>query len=150
MQIEEHQIISKNEKPKNNDMRNNIFGRRARQKGRGMGVCVCAKCGYSCSHGPGNPCRNQTCPVCGIPLVRDNKFSASSTADNNDKKNQNSKNKKMETPKVNSEICTGCAACVDACPMEAIILKDGKAFILEDKCANCRICESECPVEAIS
>jgi len=56
----------------------------------------------------------------------------------------------MNTPEVNPDICTGCGICIDNCPMEAITLIDGKAFINEDECTNCRLCESECPVGAIS
>lgn len=56
----------------------------------------------------------------------------------------------MDFPKVNQELCTGCQACIDMCPMEAIIMQDGKAFIVEDNCSNCRACESACPIEAIS
>ncbi|MFW5690576.1 MAG: 4Fe-4S binding protein [Planctomycetota bacterium] len=29
--------------------------------------------------------------------------------------------------KVNEELCTGCGACVEVCPVEAISLGDGKA-----------------------
>lgn len=126
-------------------MRKGVFGSRKRQKGKSHAFCICTKCGYSLPHTPGNPCRDNTCPVCHIPLIRGNNLSN----DINSVKN-NSKTKTMDLPKVNPDICTGCGTCIDVCPMEAIILKDGKAYILEDKCANCRVCESECPVEAIS
>lgn len=126
-------------------MMNKLFGRKERQKGKIQGYCICKKCGYSTRHTPGNPCRNITCPVCHIPLTRDNNYSQV-----NKSFNSNLKTKTMNIPKVNIDICTGCGACIDVCPMEAIVIKDGKAFILEDKCANCRICERECPVEAIS
>ncbi|HBH49557.1 MAG TPA: ferredoxin [Bacteroidales bacterium] len=56
----------------------------------------------------------------------------------------------MELPVVDQELCTGCGACVDVCPTEAIIIEDGKAIIIGDDCTNCRACESECPVEAIA
>ena len=56
----------------------------------------------------------------------------------------------MAYPKVDEELCTGCGACIDVCPTEAIVLEDGVARIIEDECTDCRSCESECPVEAIS
>lgn len=31
--------------------------------------------------------------------------------------------------KVDTELCTGCGACVEVCPVEAISLRDGKAQI---------------------
>ncbi len=55
----------------------------------------------------------------------------------------------MDYPKINRELCTGCGACIDVCPMEALILENGKARIIEDNCSNCRICVRYCPVAAI-
>ena len=52
--------------------------------------------------------------------------------------------------KVDSSTCTGCGACVDCCPSEAIEMQDDKAVIVEDKCVDCGVCVDECPVEAIS
>jgi ferredoxin len=52
---------------------------------------------------------------------------------------------------VNSEKCTGCGACVDVCPTEAIELNDdGVAAIDPDTCGECGVCVDECPSEAIS
>jgi Fe-S-cluster-containing hydrogenase component 2 len=56
----------------------------------------------------------------------------------------------MNLPKVDTEKCIGCSACIDLCASDAIVMEDNKARILEDKCCNCRVCERECPVEAIS
>ncbi len=50
--------------------------------------------------------------------------------------------------KVIEEECTGCESCVDACPIEAIEMKDGIA-IIKDNCNSCNACIEECPVEAI-
>ena len=51
---------------------------------------------------------------------------------------------------INEETCTGCGACVDVCPVEAITLEDtGKAKVDPDKCTDCGVCVSQCPVEAI-
>ena len=51
--------------------------------------------------------------------------------------------------KVDKEKCVGCGACKEACPGEAIEIKDGKAVVDEDKCLSCGACEGECPQEAI-
>jgi len=55
----------------------------------------------------------------------------------------------MNYPKINQELCTGFGACIDACPMEAIVLEDGKARIIEENCSNCLMCIGVCPIEAI-
>ena len=52
--------------------------------------------------------------------------------------------------KVNADTCTGCGACVDACPSEAIEMQDGKAVVDADKCVDCGVCVDECHVESIS
>ena len=49
------------------------------------------------------------------------------------------------------EDCTGCAACVQICPNDAIKLKkDEKGFLYPiintDKCINCLLCEKKCPI----
>lgn len=44
-------------------------------------------------------------------------------------------------------------ACVDVCPVDCILPKDGEGvrqlFIDPDECIDCGACEPECPVEAI-
>ncbi len=50
---------------------------------------------------------------------------------------------------VNKEKCTGCAVCKSACPVDAIEIKDGKAYVSE-MCVECGACISECPCEALS
>jgi len=49
---------------------------------------------------------------------------------------------------VEQEICTGCEACVESCPYDAIRMQEDKAFITE-YCQFCRNCLSVCPVGAI-
>ena len=39
-------------------------------------------------------------------------------------------------------------ACVDECPVNAIVEKDGKAVIEKDACIECGACAGVCPVEA--
>ncbi|MFC1566673.1 4Fe-4S binding protein [bacterium] len=51
--------------------------------------------------------------------------------------------------KIDKEKCTGCAACVDTCPVSAITIEDEKA-VVNDSCVDCGACISSCPVDAIS
>ncbi|MEO5357210.1 MAG: FAD-binding protein [Nitrospirae bacterium YQR-1] len=50
--------------------------------------------------------------------------------------------------KVDRELCTSCETCIASCPYEAIVLRQGKAFVNE-YCQICRICLSVCPEGAI-
>ena len=56
----------------------------------------------------------------------------------------------MSVPKINTEECTGCEACVDACPAEAISMQNNVAVINAEECTECGACIDECPTEAIS
>ncbi|MFH1707104.1 MAG: 4Fe-4S binding protein [Planctomycetota bacterium] len=51
--------------------------------------------------------------------------------------------------KIDADKCTGCGLCVDACPQEAIAVKD-VAEVDADKCVDCGVCIDECPQEAIT
>ena len=51
---------------------------------------------------------------------------------------------------VKKDDCTGCGACVDACPVDAIKLEDNIAVVDADECTECGVCEDECPTEAIT
>lgn len=50
--------------------------------------------------------------------------------------------------KIDSSKCTGCGACVEVCPVDAIKLDNGKALV-GDECVECGACVNECPNEAI-
>jgi len=52
--------------------------------------------------------------------------------------------------KVDPEKCTGCEACIDECPVEAIQLQDDVAVVDEDTCTDCGQCVDTCPSEAIT
>lgn len=50
-----------------------------------------------------------------------------------------------------SELCTGCGACYNICPKEAINMQENEEGFLypkidEKKCVNCNLCEKTCPV----
>lgn len=51
--------------------------------------------------------------------------------------------------RIDVEECAGCGSCVDACPQEAIELRDGVAAVDENGCDGCGVCVDECPNEAI-
>ncbi len=46
-------------------------------------------------------------------------------------------------------LCTGCEACVEVCPFQAIRMEEGVAVVDPDLCRNCRICIRVCPEGAI-
>ncbi len=52
--------------------------------------------------------------------------------------------------KVDPETCTGCESCVDACPLEAIEMKDDIAVVDEETCGDCGACVDVCPTESIT
>jgi Fe-S-cluster-containing hydrogenase component 2 len=50
---------------------------------------------------------------------------------------------------IDVESCTGCGACMEACPTGAIYLVEGKATIDEALCRGCEACLPACPSGAI-
>jgi ferredoxin len=59
------------------------------------------------------------------------------------------KEETMAVPKVVKEECTGCEACVDECPADAIKMVDEIAVIDAEACTECNDCIAACPAEAI-
>lgn len=110
-------------------------------------ICVCPSCGYAVEHECGVPCNTLLCPKCDWHLVR--KIVIEIPEDNVAKKSENKKSA-QPFPKVNPELCMGCGECEAICPISAISIIDGVAFIDESKCRKCRLCVTVCPSEAIS
>jgi Fe-S-cluster-containing hydrogenase component 2 len=50
--------------------------------------------------------------------------------------------------KIDKEKCTGCGACDEICPVDAIKVDD-VAIVDENECIDCGTCVEECPVDAI-
>jgi Na+-translocating ferredoxin:NAD+ oxidoreductase RNF subunit RnfB len=50
---------------------------------------------------------------------------------------------------IDKDICDGRMKCLRACPTEAIRIRNGKAFILDEKCIDCGECMTVCPNGAI-
>jgi len=52
-------------------------------------------------------------------------------------------------PWINKGLCSGCRICVDECPVGAISMEKGIAFIKEDECIRCGVCHDVCPEGAV-
>ena len=50
----------------------------------------------------------------------------------------------------NKDKCTGCTACIKACPTEAIRVVRSKAVVYEQRCIDCGRCVNTCPHHAFS
>jgi len=53
-------------------------------------------------------------------------------------------------PEIIHEKCRFCKKCIQWCPQEAIVEKDGKAFILAEKCIGCGECIAVCRFDAVN
>lgn len=50
---------------------------------------------------------------------------------------------------IDTDTCTACGACEDACPLDALTVTDA-CEVDEDVCCECGACVAVCPVEALS
>ncbi len=51
---------------------------------------------------------------------------------------------------INEEACIGCAKCLDACPVDAIIGAAKQMHtVIAQECTGCRLCVQPCPVDCI-
>ncbi len=50
---------------------------------------------------------------------------------------------------ITTDDCVGCGSCVDACPEDALELKDEVAVVDADACVDCGTCVDECPNECM-
>ena len=56
----------------------------------------------------------------------------------------------MAKPTIDSEECSACGICVDACPNGTLELGDDSVRIVsEDNCDGCGTCAEECPMSCI-
>ena len=47
------------------------------------------------------------------------------------------------------DACSGCGACVDICPVEAVRMEDDLPVVDEEWCIGCGVCTTTCPTDAI-
>jgi electron transport complex protein RnfB len=50
---------------------------------------------------------------------------------------------------VDSSLCSGCEACVDRCPFNALAMRDGVCAVDASFCYGCGLCVSSCPTKAL-
>jgi uncharacterized Fe-S center protein len=52
-------------------------------------------------------------------------------------------------PHIKAKYCTNCGICLDYCPTQAIVQKEGSAFIVDDRCIGCGECLVVCKIGAV-
>ena len=52
-------------------------------------------------------------------------------------------------PWVNPKVCKNCGICLDYCPTQAVVQKEGSVSIIEEKCIGCGECLVVCTVGAV-
>jgi len=105
------------------------------------GDCICQTCNILIPHQRGHKCIDIICPQCGKPMLRKvpgEEINKSSSVISN-----------RIVAIIIEEDCIGCEDCISACPFDAIIMKNNKAFVEEDLCEGCMKCARVCPTQAI-
>jgi uncharacterized Fe-S center protein len=52
-------------------------------------------------------------------------------------------------PAVDENLCVYCRKCMNWCPADAIVAKNGKAFVVADRCVGCGECIATCRFDAV-
>jgi len=52
-------------------------------------------------------------------------------------------------PQADKELCTSCGACIEHCPVSALIMKDDLPVVDVDVCVTCFCCQEICPEKAM-
>jgi len=51
---------------------------------------------------------------------------------------------------IDHDRCTGSGECVEACPMDILVLEGGKSVCIDiESCIQCCACQNACPMDAI-
>jgi formate hydrogenlyase subunit 6/NADH:ubiquinone oxidoreductase subunit I len=58
--------------------------------------------------------------------------------------------KTLVRPNADPDLCTACGACIDQCPVSALIMKNDLPEVDAGICITCFCCQEICPEKAMS